>query len=364
MWVDGSYRGMYLLTEKIEADENRVNINTKNGDFLLETIVAGEEEEGNIYFTAASGQKFRLRESEKEEKIEDVKAKVDEFESIIASGTWEEISANLDVESFVSYYILNRTYISSQTFPDSALLEYANTLDIRNNPSLAKVNIHNFPNLSINYDDTTTLIDSIPAFSKHSIVLSGQIGVDFYVTIPEGINTDGAYAEFTVNGKTHQAMDIGNPDADILSEVDYVTLSDFALVKTLEGTKIESLDETGIKSLAFDLELESETTINIYLYPEESYTGSVNVSLDGGTENLAVKLQDGSYIIRLSGISAHLLGEMHTISVQAKKVFDVEISALSYAHNVLKSSSDNNLKKAVVALYKYYDSTVKYRAED
>ncbi len=36
----------------------------------------------------------------------------------------------------------------------------------------------------------------------------------------------------------------------------------------------------------------------------------------------------------------------------------------SYAHNVLKSSGADNLKKSVAALYKYYDLTVKYRAED
>ena len=36
VWIDGSYSGMYLLIEKIEADDNKVNIKTKNGDFLIE----------------------------------------------------------------------------------------------------------------------------------------------------------------------------------------------------------------------------------------------------------------------------------------------------------------------------------------
>jgi|GEM_PF-3434377 len=641
VWVDGSYRGMYLLTEKIEADEKSVNINTKNGDFLLETVVAGEEEAGNIYFTAASGQKFRLREPEKEEKIEEVKAKVDDFESTIASGTWDEITEKIDVDSFVSYYILNefmmaydtgwpksvyfhckdgkyyggpgwdydfssgntsgntsasyvimdnkiyykylvkhtefqlkvsekfsqisealsllssiagscaeyyseaiernnaiwplkaenraswnktvdttyeenltfltdwlsarydwmtdyflnRTFISSDTFPDSTLLEYAKTLDtdsdsflssaeklsvtsidlsgmnlsslnlagleiftqlqsldLTNNPLLTHINIQGFTSLNILHDDTLSLADGVPSFSKHSLVLSGQIGVDFYVTIPEGINTEGAYTDFTVNGRTgtpamlsnavktesgdymftcyinsvqmadtitaafhygndetitneysakdyldtvlddstypeklvnlvkaikdfghyvqkpladnnnwtigtdHQEMDYANDDILSDSEEIKASLSAYEISRDFSGT--------GIESLMFDLELESETTINIYLYPEKDYAGAVNAYLEGSSANMAVKQQDGSYRITISGISAHLLGETQKINVEAEKNFAIEVSALSYAYAVIKSSEDENLKKAVTALYKYYDATVKYRAED
>ena len=640
VWVDGAYRGMYLLTEKIEADEKSVNINTKNGDFLLETVVAGEEEAGNIYFTAASGQKFRLREPEKEEKIEEVKAKVDDFESTIASGTWDEITEKIDVDSFVSYYILNefmmaydtgwpksvyfhckdgkyyggpgwdydwssgnhstntsaayilmdnkiyykylvkhtefqlkvseklsqiseplsllsnsisecaeyyaeaiernnevwsvtktlaswnrtpdstyaenltfltdwlsarydwmtdyflnRTFISSDTFPDSTLLEYAKTLDtdsdsflssaeklsvtsidlsgmnlsslnlagleiftqlqsldLTNNPLLTHINIQGFMSLNILHDDTLSLADGVPSFSKHSLVLSGQIGVDFYVTIPEGIDTEGAYTDFTVNGRTgtpamlsnavktesgdymftcyinsvqmadtitaafhygndetitneysakdyldtvlddstypeklvnlvkaikdfghyvqkpladnnnwtigtdHQEMDYANDDILSDSEEIKASLSAYEISRDINGT--------GIESLMFDLELESETTINIYLYPEKDYAGAVNAYLEGSSANMAVKQQDGSYRITISGISAHLLGETQKINVEAEKNFAVEVSALSYAYAVIKSSEDENLKKAAAALYKYYDATVKYRAED
>ncbi len=650
VWVDGSYRGMYLLTEKIEADTNRVNINTKNGDFLIELDYRTDAD--SVYITTTYiKKKFKLHEPE--EPTDDQKAAILEtlgnFETVIMSGTWEELKAVVDIESFVSFYVLNeimktvdfsglsvyfyckdgimyagpawdydlssgnlgttyndtqrstegvfvanchyyvylskftefqllvseklqklydsgiieltftdiesdtefyadaidrnnstwspsvlrggtlqmqpkatyaenltflkdwlsarydwmtdyflaRTYISSDTFPDLTLLAYAKTLDtnsdsflstteksavtsinlsgknltslnlsgleiftqlqeldITNNPSLAQVNIHSFKNINVTYDEaTTSLIDSIPAFSKHSLVLSGQIGVDFYITIPEGINTNGAYADFTINGATgnpamlsnaektddgymftcyinsvqmadtitatfhygddetitneysaknyldavlsdgtyseklvnlvkaikdfghyvqkpladyngwtiggkHQAMDCGNTDVDILSDIDNVqeALSNFALVKNLENT--------GIKSLMFNLELESETTINICLYPEESYTGSVNAYLDGSNENIAVKQNDGSYMITLSGISAHLLGEMYTIHAEAEKNFDVEVSALSYSDSVIKSSNDDDLKKAVIALYKYYDATVKYRVKD
>ena len=40
-----------------------------------------------------------------------------------------------------------------------------------------------------------------PAFSSHSLVLSGQIGVNFYVTVPEDFDTTHAKIVMTVNGK-------------------------------------------------------------------------------------------------------------------------------------------------------------------
>ncbi len=646
VWVDGEYRGMYLLTEKIEADTNRVNINTKNGDFILE-LNTSRTDEDSVYVTSTV-QKMRFELCEPEEPTDTQKtaiiAALDKFETAIKSGTWDEVEQIINAESFVSYYILselakqldfsgasvffyyadgifyagpawdydngvgnvthkvagstegifagvrhyysyltkftefqlavsekmrqvsnaitkiyennglidkyvafysdaisrnntkwnvsiarntwirtpdptyeenltfltdwlsarydwmtdyflNRTFISSDTFPDSTLLEYAKTLDtdsdsflssaeklsvtsidlsgmnlsslnlagleiftqlqsldLTNNPLLTHINIQGFTSLNILHDDTLSLADGVPSFSKHSLVLSGQIGVDFYVTIPEGIDTEGAYADFTVNGRTgtpamlsnavktesgdymftcyinsvqmadtitaafhygndetitneysakdyldtvindgtypeklvnlvkaikdfghyvqkpladnnnwtigtdHQEMDYANDDILSDSEEIKASLSAYEISRDFSGT--------GIESLMFDLELESETTINIYLYPEKDYAGAVNAYLEGSSANMAVKQQDGSYRITISGISAHLLGETQKINVEAEKNFAIEVSALSYAYAVIKSSEDENLKKAVTALYKYYDATVKYRVED
>ncbi|MBQ3346557.1 MAG: CotH kinase family protein, partial [Synergistaceae bacterium] len=645
VWVDGNYRGMYLLTEKIEEDKNRVNISTKNGDFLIETVVASENEAGNIYITVDSGQKFRLREPEPEteeeisEAVTRIKAEIDGFESVIASGEWDRIAESLDVDSFVSYYILNeymrtydigwpksvyfhckdgkyragpgwdfdfssgntsggttaeglfmdnkiyykylvkhtefqlkvseklssissslallsgnanaeadfyaeaiernnavwtissttrsgftkkldatyaenlsfltnwlstrydwmtdyflaRTYISSETFPDSALREYVKTfdtdsdsflstaeksavtsinlsghsltslnlsglevftqlvsLDVTGNPGLTWLNIAKFPNLNVIRDDSLALIDALPKFSGHSLVLSGQIGVDFYVEIPAGIDTRGAYAEFTINGKTgnpamlsnaeykggneymftcyinsiqmaesitatfhygsdetiteeyrakdyldaalggegysdelvnlvkaikdfghyvqpplahnngweigvdYAEMDCADPEIDADSADVKGKLSDFAIVDESKGS--------GIKLVEMDLELNSETTINVYLNVSADYSGSVSAYLGESTENMAVKQNDGTYRITISGISAHMLGDVYTIHVDAGGEFDIEVSALSYANAVMNSKrADDELKKAVIALYKYYDATMEYR---
>ena len=107
VWVDGDYRGLYLLAEKIEADENRVNIDTNNGDFIIEMDWESRTEEGNIYFKTEEGRYYRLRDPEKEKQVDRIKATVDEFEAILKSGTWEQIKNFIDLDSFVAFYILN-----------------------------------------------------------------------------------------------------------------------------------------------------------------------------------------------------------------------------------------------------------------
>ena len=59
---------------------------------------------------------------------------------------------------------------------------------------------------------TVTNDAAVPSFQTHSILLSGQIGVIFYMDLPkiEGVDYKDSYVEFTVNGKTQKAT--FNPD--------------------------------------------------------------------------------------------------------------------------------------------------------
>lgn len=108
VWVDGDYRGMYLLTEKFEADENRVNINTKNGDFLIE--MDDRTDEGSVYIsTSIIGRRFQLHEPEEptEEQKSAILSVLNNFEASLVSQDWEKIEGYIDVDSFVSYYVVN-----------------------------------------------------------------------------------------------------------------------------------------------------------------------------------------------------------------------------------------------------------------
>ncbi|MBR0257138.1 MAG: CotH kinase family protein, partial [Synergistaceae bacterium] len=641
VWVDGAYRGMYLLTEKIEADDNRVNIKTKNGDFLVELDEYSKTEMDIVHFMSSLGHPFRLHEPEKEEQAATVKQKIDNFEKLISSGKWEQVKASADIDSFVSFYIvneymknsdfvyksiyyyykdgkfyggpawdfdwssgnnkasiptegavvsgfhyykylakfpefqlavsekiaqisdyiagiytdnvgiidgttsyysdaisrnykiwsfvgtgrkpdstykenvayfknwlksrhewmtdyfLNRIYISSESFPDSNFLAYLKTLDTNNNsfldsselkaitsinvsgkniaslkgielfPALEELDCTHNPALTqvdiseclllflrnIAHDSGTTITGGTkPEFTGHSLLLSGQIGLDFYIMIPDELVTNDAYMQFTVNGEAqtpamlHNADDLGEGKyrftcfinsvqmADkvtaelhcgdnqtfthtyrvkdytdkalevfpaesndirtlIMAIKDYGhyvqpplaannkwTLgvkhnvmdcsdsdiaSDSADVKaTLAGYAMQGSSEgSGIEGMSCSLTLDSETAINIYLTPKTGYTGSVYAYLDGSNENVAVKQSDGKYLVNISGISAHMLGDTYKIRVNAGGEFTVRVSALSYANAAMNSSStSNDMKKAAIALYKYYDATMNYRA--
>lgn len=88
------------------------------------------------------------------------------------------------------------------------------SLNISGNSGLTSINITGFANLkpeNITCDPMLNIINgggnTLPSWGNHSLLLSGGLlGVDFYLTVPNaGLVTDGAYVDFTVNGKT------GNP---------------------------------------------------------------------------------------------------------------------------------------------------------
>ena len=75
-----------------------------------------------------------------------------------------------------------------------------------------------------------------------------------------------------------------------------------------------------------------------------------------------VKQDDGRYLIRISGIAAHSLGDMYTITGTAGKTFTVQVSALSYVRSVLNAGgSTAAAKNGMSSLYAYYASTLAYR---
>ena len=358
------------------------------------------------------------------------------------------------------------------------------TLDVSNNTALTYLNCANNQLAGLDISNCTSLApdyltadsniiithgtrDGLPSFGKHSLLLSGQLGLDFYAKIPASTNTDGAYADFTVNSKTGSPEMLSNADkvgddyrftyyinsvqmADtitaklcysddkknmaavqdyrvtdyldaIISSTDiqakspdlvalakaikdyghYVQIplarynswdigtdhaeiecanqnidSDSADVKMkLENYKhSKNIDGSGIESLMFDLELESETTLNIYLTPGNdagnvsAYITDDDNEFDGKTNMAAYKPSENAYVVTISGIPAHKLGKVYTVSITTGKGsgFTVKMSALSYANAIMQSENDggnidDDLKRAVISLYKYYIATMKYR---
>ena len=143
-------------------------------------------------------------------------------------------------------------------------------------------------------------------------------------------------------------------DEDISSARDAV--KSFALTKNLKGK--------GIASLTYNLFLDSETTIKIYIIPAQGY--SVAAYLDGGTANMAVKNGD-NYCVQIANIYAEELGTMHTVKIVTDDESTVMVSALSYAHTIFNADVEYigkvdiaTMRKAVTALYHYYRDAKAY----
>ena len=75
----------------------------------------------------------------------------------------------------------------------------------------------------------------------------------------------------------------------------------------------------------------------------------------------AEKQADGRYRVRITGISAHQLGNTITITGSAEGAFTVKVSALAYVRSVLKNSSDKAARDCMAALYRYYEAVIAYR---
>lgn len=295
-----------------------------------------------------------------------------------------------------------------------------------------------------------------PEFAKHSLLLSGQIGVNFYMTLPEieGVTytPSNCWMDFTIQGKaaTPQPYDEtfnytddgrtyygfrcyinsiqmaepitatfhygdGQTITQDYSASDYLDtvlgLSDVAgaerelmiaikdyghyaqpMLAEIRGWKIGSdyremkgeseytesdiiaareavsdytiirdTGNSGISDIPFSLLLDSETTIRLYLTPKDDYKGSIEAYINGGTNNQAV-LTDGKYIVNITGISAHKLGDTYTVRVIAGEEFNVKVSALSYVNTMLnRDDVTENEEKGLAALYNYYRTTMAYR---
>ena len=145
--------------------------------------------------------------------------------------------------------------------------------------------------------------------------------------------------------------------ADILSKVQAN-----AFAKTIEGSNVTKA--------TYKLHLDAETTVDVLLTTSDG-KAPTNVKLtihevESGkdvTKTVApVKQSDGRYLIRVSGISAHKLGDMMTITGTAGTAFEVSVCALSYVRSVLNSTSTSEAaKNGLSSLYAYYVATMAYR---
>ena len=136
-----------------------------------------------------------------------------------------------------------------------------------------------------------------------------------------------------------------------------------AAVKDYERTA--EIVEADIANITYSLSLDSETALNIFVAPQQSYDGNVEISIANlsADDYTITKQSDGRYKIVISNIAAHNLGKTFNISVTtANGETTYNVSALSYVYAVLNNASfDETAKYAVSSIYKFYEATMNYR---
>lgn len=122
LWVNGVYVGNYLLSEPIEAKENRVDIDVDNGDYLFERE-RERYEQGVTYFTTRRyGMRFVTGDPEEltDAQMADLMSRLDQVETAIASNDYDTMAQYMNLDSFVDFYI-------TQEFFKNADADYSST---------------------------------------------------------------------------------------------------------------------------------------------------------------------------------------------------------------------------------------------
>ena len=117
LWISGEYRGVYLITEKVEIGKNRLNLKDDKG-VLVELDDAFYRTEEYWYCSSITGQYYVQKESVNEDDnrgLMSFKATMDKVESLLENGgTWAQLSALLDMRSFADFYMMNEALLNRE----------------------------------------------------------------------------------------------------------------------------------------------------------------------------------------------------------------------------------------------------------
>ena len=127
VWIDGSFRGCYVLFEPVQEGKERVDIDIESNDgkkdFLIE-YEASRDEEGNTYFTTHD-LRFLVSEPEEpdDEQLAYITNTMDDIITTIRSLDREAIAEKIDIGSFAKFYLLNE-YAKTFDFTVSSVFFY------------------------------------------------------------------------------------------------------------------------------------------------------------------------------------------------------------------------------------------------
>lgn len=109
VYLNGEYRGVYMLCEQVEVGKNRVDINDGEADdigFLIELDGYAEGEYNKDFFTV-NGVKYTVKSDFKdEEQVIALKLHLEMIQNIVKEGDKDKVLASLDMDSVLDMYLV------------------------------------------------------------------------------------------------------------------------------------------------------------------------------------------------------------------------------------------------------------------
>ena len=117
LWVSGEYRGLYLVTEKVEIDKNRLNLKDPKGVLIeLDNIMYFEEPV--VYRSPVSQNVYVLKDAVDENSTAGFNsfcaAMVSFEQNIVNKAPWSTITRQIDARSFAEWYIVNEFLLNTE----------------------------------------------------------------------------------------------------------------------------------------------------------------------------------------------------------------------------------------------------------
>lgn len=112
LYLNDEYAGLYLLTEKIEVSENRLDLDESAYLFAIESAVS--EKNMNNHFTIESGIKIEITNPSNltEQETDDFHAYIQSVEDLILDGS-RDLFEKIDLDSWVRKYLIEEIFINS-----------------------------------------------------------------------------------------------------------------------------------------------------------------------------------------------------------------------------------------------------------
>ena len=130
LWIDGAYRGTYLLGEKVEVDSSRLNLRSFLGG-LYEQDEAFYSENEQWFFSGYLNRHFVVKDGVVNNDAAIVNASMVDFQTAVdelvaylystpaVQITLDKLSRMIDVDSFAAYYLINEYSLNREAFSTS-----------------------------------------------------------------------------------------------------------------------------------------------------------------------------------------------------------------------------------------------------